>query len=522
MSYTLLFQQYNILFKKQNLNFGDGDLYYYLPDILIYITFFILLLVLCINYNKNNSIDLMLQLSKISIISFKVIFSVLVLQITYMLFSESAENNIGLFTESTLYIVNLYTQVNKLTILIIITFLFSYIPVFNNNYYYNNSAELPLLLYLNVALSFIIISANNYIILILALEGFSLILYIIATIDRSQGGIIAAAKYYAFGTLGSVFLLWGVVHLYMINPSLTYASVEYLYNIGLLHNIISLNNSLEFSSTLLLTGLLIKLGAAPLHQWVVDVYAGVHILITAFFSTIVKWVLFIVFCRVAIIVNNSSVLDIFALFSLIGGTLMTIKQLEIKRFLAYSSITHVGFLLIGDMTASIIYMLTYICATLLFFSVILAINSNNKELVYFSDLVVLKTGGYFLPFIFIISLLSMAGLPPLAGFFGKLLIWESLIEDMYLFNDFTSYILFLVSLGLSLVIIYYYVKLILYIFVDNDENIYSQFASYSTINQELSNFTVFQHRLLLSFFISCWIFVHSTVSSIIIAASYYL
>jgi NADH-quinone oxidoreductase subunit N len=125
---------------------------------------------------------------------------------------------------------------------------------------------------------------------------------------------------------------------------------------------------------------------------------------------------------VAIIVNNSSVLDIFALFSLIGGTLMTIKQLEIKRFLAYSSITHVGFLLIGDMTASIIYMLTYICATLLFFSVILAINSNNKELVYFSDLVVLKTGGYFLPFIFIISLLSMAGLPPLAGFFGKLLI----------------------------------------------------------------------------------------------------
>jgi NADH:ubiquinone oxidoreductase subunit 2 (subunit N) len=124
-----------------------------------------------------------------------------------MLFSESAENNIGLFTESTLYIVNLYTQVNKLTILIIITFLFSYIPVFNNNYYYNNSAELPLLLYLNVALSFIIISANNYIILILALEGFSLILYIIATIDRSQGGIIAAAKYYAFGTLGSVFLL---------------------------------------------------------------------------------------------------------------------------------------------------------------------------------------------------------------------------------------------------------------------------------------------------------------------------
>src|SRR4051812_8458782 len=107
-------------------------------------------------------------------------------------------------------------------------------------------------------------------------------------------------------------------------------------------------------------------------------------LITAFFATTAKFLFFMLFCCLAYHFNAGSLVDFAALASLVVGTVITLRQTEIKRFLAYSSITHVGFLLIGDLNGSFIYLITYILSSLLFFSVLLSLQIYGKELVYLS------------------------------------------------------------------------------------------------------------------------------------------
>jgi NADH-quinone oxidoreductase subunit N len=125
-----------------------------------------------------------------------------------------------------------------------------------------------------------------------------------------------------------------------------------------------------------------------------DVYTGVPMVITLFFATVVKFIIFIVFFRATMYFNSNLLIDFFIISSLAVGSLLTLRQLEIKRFLAYSSITHVGFLLMGDLVASLVYIITYICASLLLFSVLLTTRLYKKELVYLSDLRAIKKSGY--------------------------------------------------------------------------------------------------------------------------------
>jgi len=289
--------------------------------------------------------------------------------------------------------VDIYTQTVKLVLIMIILCLYLYLPSMILSRQLVNLGELPLLLHISICLALTIISVTNFALLLLALEGFSLILYILTTMDRTLGGIIAAVKYFSFGTLGSVFLFWGAVHFYALVPSLSYNIMYFLLDYSNTYNSIPLGGSLSFASNLMLLGLLVKLGAAPLHQWVPDVYAGSHMLITAYFATAVKFLIFMIFCRLAYHCNIGSTVEIFASLSLIIGSILTLRQLEIKRFLAYSSITHVGFLLIGDLSASFIYILTYICSSLLFFSILLSARQCGHELVYISDLRFVKQGG---------------------------------------------------------------------------------------------------------------------------------
>lgn len=167
---------------------------------------------------------------------------------------------------------------------------------------------------------------------------------------------------------------------------------------------------------------MLKLGAAPTHQWVSDVYAGSHLYVTAFFSTFVKFVLFVVFARAAVYFNSDSLVKLFIFASLIVGCVMSVRQAELKRLLAYSSIVHVAFLLMGDSTSSTIYLLTYVCSSLLLFSVLLTVEAAGREVIYLSDLRLIRGTSYFQVFCFAIALASSAGLPPFAGFYGKFLV----------------------------------------------------------------------------------------------------
>lgn len=213
---------------------------------------------------------------------------------------------------------------------------------------------------------------------------------------------------------------------------------------------------------------MLKLGAAPVHQWVSDVYAGSHMFVMAFFSTFVKFVLFFIFINVALHFNCDYLLKIFVLLSLVVGCVMALRQTEIKRLLAYSSIIHVAFLLMGDFTSSVVYLVTYMISSLLLFSVLLNLELAGKEVIYLHDLRLARKTSYLQVLSLVLSLASSAGLPPFAGFYGKFMVWSSLIEDIYLSNDTYSYATLLLSIAVSLFTIYYYIRIATYLFVGDD------------------------------------------------------
>jgi len=250
-------------------NFGLSEfLFIYLPDLCIFFGLLFILTILSFNYYKISNLSLFTLLLKSSQIIF--IFIILLLSLSIIITLVDSNSIISLFKTYNIfnytYQFNMYTQVFKLIIIITIFILNSFLS-FQNIKNCNNIAELLLLIYIVITLSFIIISCTHYGILLLALEGFSLSLYILTTFDRMQGGITAAVKYFSFGTLGSIFLFWGVVHIYALIPSLSYNAVFSLSNIlliGIQTNPIL--ESLEFATTSILVGFLIKLGAAPIHQ----------------------------------------------------------------------------------------------------------------------------------------------------------------------------------------------------------------------------------------------------------------
>ncbi len=483
---------------QQMPNFGKS-FYIVLPEFVLYTCVFTLIIIAAYNNNKISKTNILIIIIKITYYFILFTLFILYIQIISTCYINSSSNSI-------------HALLFKFFFLLLNLFLLSYLPIVLNNKYYVNAIELPILIQISIALIFTLITTQNWVIILLALEGFSLILYILTTIDRSQGGITAAAKYFSFGTLGSVFLLWGVVHIYSIEPVLLINVINDLVITTQTYGLFTLNNSLEFANSLIILGLLIKLGAAPFQQWVADVYAGSHLLITLYFSTVVKFIIFLLLTRVAITNTNSDLIDFCAILSLLIGTIMTLRQLEIKRFLAYSSITHVGYILMGDFMSALLYIIIYIFASLLFFSILLIIQINQKELIYFSDISKLKNNnGYWLPLLLTIALLSMAGLPPLSGFFAKFMIWSSLIEDLYIYNDITSYILLISSIIFSLITIFYYIRILIYIFIAN-EYLYIHDLNVNIQN----NITINTQQSILAIVNVFWIFFHTNAISLIL------
>lgn len=171
-------------------------------------------------------------------------------------------------------------------------------------------------------------------------------------------------------------------------------------------------------------GLLVKLGASPSHQWIPDVYSGVPIFVTSFYATFIKLVLYSLFLKFAYQFSSLIEFEYAAILSLIIGCFGAVRQFEVKRFLAYSSITHIGFLLAGgDINALLMYIFTYVLASLAFFIVVISISLNGSEITYLTDFRFITA----LPsqldrLLLLFALSSIAGLPPFAGFYGKMIV----------------------------------------------------------------------------------------------------
>lgn len=332
--------------------------------------------------------------------------------------------------------------------------------------------EYPILILLSLLGMFILIAANDFIILYLAVELQSFCFYILSAIKRySNLSIEAALKYFILGSFSSGILLFGISFIYGFIGTLNFNEISVIISFYDISD--SLEMPIIFSLLFITLGVLFKLGVVPFHFWLPDVYEGSPTVVTAMFSILTKFsflVLFIklyffVFLKLSIVFNNFFLL--LSLFSIIIGSVMSLYQVKIKRLLAYSGITHMGYILLSlalfslqGLQAFLIYFLIYIMLSANIFAVILAfrhyINFNKiRNIVEFAA--VLKPN-FFLVIVFAFTLLSFAGVPPLAGFFGKFLVFYSLIVT---YNYFIALCVVLLSVLGSV----YYIRLFVLCFL---------------------------------------------------------
>ena len=318
----------------------------------------------------------------------------------------------------------------------------------------------------------VLISSNNILSMYLGLELSSICLYILAAyskydIKSSEAGV----KYFIIGALSSAILLYGLSIIYSFTNSTNFYEISKAISFSLENNENFLIINLGF--VLILCGLFFKIAIVPFHMWAPDVYEGSPTPITAFLITVPKigTIGFLIkFLNIPFSDFSDAwfqILYIVSLISMILGSTAAINQKNIKRLLAYSSIANIGFVLIGILTANVIgiksvqlYVSIYMINILGIFTCILCLKKKkNIYLENINDFSGLLKRNSFLSFSFAILIFSLAGLPPLSGFFGKLYILISAVESKL-------YFLAIVGILTSIISAFYYLKIIKIIFFD--------------------------------------------------------
>ncbi len=304
-------------------------------------------------------------------------------------------------------------------------------------------------------------SGVNLITIWVGLELMSLSSYILAGYYKNEEkSTEAAMKYFILGAVSSAILLYGISLIYGVCGSLNLMDIE-----KSLSTLIS-NDALMFGIMLLAAGLCFKVAAAPFHVWTPDVYVGAPTPITAFLSTASKAAAFAIFARIFYSALHdfhldwSNVLATVSALSMIVGNLAAITQTNIKRLLAYSSIGHAGYVLLGIISLSdwgirgiLIYTTVYVFATLGIWATILMMRRHEYAGEEIDDFEGLSKRAPFWAFAMVIFLLSLGGIPPTAGFIGKYYLFSAAIEAGYGW-------LAIIAVVMSAVSIFYYFKIV--------------------------------------------------------------
>ena len=299
---------------------------------------------------------------------------------------------------------------------------------------------------------FILIQTNNLIELYISLEAVGLTFYVLVVRDRrSVKSTESGLKYFILGALSSGLILFGV--------TLVYAQT------GTLDLVLGFNTSgFELSWVILKMGLLFKLGAAPFHTWIPDIYEGSPIIVMIFLAIVPKIAYISILIRISL-GSTDVVLLISGLLSIFIGAIGALNQNKIKRLIGYSAIGHTGYLLVGISTglfigfkSAIIYLIIYIVTGLNFLILV-----NNLGVLKIIELRGLARRNGMMSFTLGLILMSIGGLPPLAGFYSKYLILCSLLSLGYIF-------LTIFAISCSVIGIYYYLNILRWIyFEDNSE-----------------------------------------------------
>jgi NADH-quinone oxidoreductase subunit N len=325
--------------------------------------------------------------------------------------------------------------------------------------------EFPILILLSTVGMMMIISAGDLIALYLGYELMSLSLYVVAAIDRDNvRSTEAGLKYFVLGALSSGMLLYGASLIYGFTGTVSFAGIAKSAAEG--------GVGVTIGLVFLFAGLCFKVSAVPFHMWTPDVYEGAPTPVTAFFAAAPKAAAMALFVRVAITAFPSITLQwqqiivFVSIASMALGSFAAIGQRNIKRLMAYSSIGHMGFALVGlapgtpeGVQGVIVYMAIYMAMTLGAFACILAMRREQGEVENISDLSGLAVTNPTMAFLFAMLLFSLAGIPPLAGFFAKFYVFLAAINGKF----FTLAVLGVLS---SVVGAYYYLLIVKVMYFD--------------------------------------------------------
>ena len=283
------------------------------------------------------------------------------------------------------------------------------------------------------------ISSNDLMVFYMGLELQSLALYVLATFNRDQlKSSEAGLKYFVLSALSSGLLLYGCSLIYGFSGSTNFDIIASQLN--------SNEYVLTFGIVFILVGLAFKISAVPFHMWAPDVYEGSPTSVTLFFTMVPKIAALTVFIRFLYVpflnlIDQWQMIIIFlSIASMLFGAIAAIGQTNIKRLIAYSSIGHIGYTLAGLATgsnegiqSSIIYISIYVIMNLAFFSCLLMLKRNNQYYEDIDDLSGLSKNHPLLSLSLLVILFSLAGIPPLAGFFAKFYIFKTVIEQSMYF-----------------------------------------------------------------------------------------
>ena len=372
-----------------------------------------------------------------------------------------------------------------------------------------NYFEYSLVLLLSVLGMFIMISANDLILFYLGLELQSLSLYILASLDKNNlKSNESGLKYFILSSLASGLLLYGCSILYGFSGSTNFEIISSNTNTD--------NIGTVFAMVFILVGLAFKVSAVPFHMWTPDVYEGAPSSVTSFFAIVPKVAGIAVFIRFMqipfsdVIDQWQPILVFISLASMILGAVAAIGQTNIKRLIAYSSIGHMGFALAGISTStvmgyssSITYISIYVVMNLGIFACIFSMKRDGKYCENLNDLSGISKHHPILSISLLVFLFSLAGIPPLAGFFAKLYIFIAVIESK-------MYTLAIIGLLSTVISAFYYLRIIKIIYFDDASKSFDQIK-----NLGISTTLFLSSLILVSFFVYPS-FLNTIVKSLII------
>ena len=322
-------------------------------------------------------------------------------------------------------------------------------------------------------------SANHFLVIYLGLELMSLSLYALVALRRDHlVATEAAMKYFVLGALASGFLLYGLSMMYGATGSLVIPDVFEKIATGAINR-----DVLVFGVVFVVAGLAFKLGAAPFHMWVPDVYQGAPTAVTLLIGAAPKLAAFAITIRLLVegmlglAVDWQQMLVVLAVASLLVGNIAAIAQSNLKRMLAYSTISQMGFVVLGlsagvvsgntvsagnAYSSSMFYIVTYVLTTLGTFGLILFMSRQGFEAEEISDLAGLNKRAPWLAGVMAVFMFSLAGIPPMVGFFAKLAVLQALVSTAV-----TGYIvLAVVAVLMSLIGAFYYLRVVKVMYFD--------------------------------------------------------